>query len=103
MIKTILFDFDGVLCFDKFYESTLLPEDFDVIVNSADHGLLKQDQEGELFKKAISMIGESLENSLLIDDSHGNTELYKKLGGESFQYKDFNSLEKFISEKLSIV
>jgi len=69
---------------------------FDVIVNSADHGLLKKDDNGKLFDLALDSLGESIENSLMIDDSESNIELYKQKGGRGFVYRNIEELRSFL-------
>lgn len=69
---------------------------FDGIINSADHGLLKKDNEGKLFDIALTILGENIENSLMIDDSEQTIELYKKKGGHGFIYRDVAELKSFL-------
>ena len=65
-----------------------LDKKFDVIINSADYGFLKQDKNGRLFEIALSEIDRpSMGRTLLIDDSRGNCRLFRKKGGESWCYK----------------
>ena len=69
---------------------------FDVIINSADHGILKKDDNGKLFDIALATLGEKIENSLMIDDSESTIELYKKKGGYGFIYRDAAELKSFL-------
>lgn len=73
-----------------------LNELFDVIVNSADYGYLKNDFGGKLFDIALAKIGSTIEKSLLIDDSLKTIELYKQKGGDGFLYTNFQELELFL-------
>ncbi len=72
---------------------------FDVIVNSADYGLLKKDENGRLFDIALTVLGEKIENSLMIDDSESTIELYRQKGGQGFVYKDFAELKSFLQKQ----
>jgi len=74
-----------------------LDELFNVILNSSDHGLLKQDDNGKVFDVALEALDVKIENALHIDDSPKNIELFKNKGGNGFLYKDFNELEKLLS------
>lgn len=88
---------------DVFSEITVsnhkLNELFDTIVNSADHGYLKKDENGKLFDIAMSAIGENdIRNTLLIDDSADTIELYKKRGGNTHHYKDFARFKALVTK-----
>lgn len=83
---------------DVFTEITVdnhkLKELFDVIVNSADYGCLKKDENGKLFDVAMATVGENdIRNTLLIDDSTDTIELYRQRGGNAFLYKNFDELQ----------
>ncbi len=67
---------------------------FDVVINSADHGMLKQDKNGALFNIALAALGEKIEDSLMIDDSESTISLYRKKGGNGLVYKNFTGLKK---------
>lgn len=69
---------------------------FDVIINSADHGILKKDDNGRLFDVALTALGEKIENSLMIDDSESTIELYKQKGGHGIVYRNITELELFL-------
>lgn len=70
-----------------------LNELFDTIVNSADYGYLKKDENGKLFDIAMAAVGENnFSRTLLIDDSVSTIELYRQRGGNAFLYKNFNEL-----------
>ncbi len=72
---------------------------FDVIVNSADYGILKKEENGKLFDIALASLESTIEESLLIDDSEEIVELYKKKGGSGFVYKDPATLKSFLNIK----
>ncbi len=55
---------------------------FDSIVNSADVGLLKCDEQGKSF---LHVAKEEIGNSVLIDDSQSSKETFEALGGMVFQ------------------
>lgn len=69
---------------------------FDIIINSADYGILKQDNGGKLFDIALSVFREEIENSLLIDDSEETVELYRSKGGNGFLFKSAAGLKSFL-------
>lgn len=69
---------------------------FDIIINSADHGLLKKDENGKLFVIALTALERKIENSLMIDDSESTIELYKQKGGQGFMYKNPAELKSFL-------
>lgn len=69
---------------------------FDVIINSADYGVLKKEDGGRLFDIALTVLGEEIENSLMIDDSEATIELYKQKGGSGFIYKSPAELKSFL-------
>lgn len=65
---------------------------YDVIVNSADHGLLKGDDGGRLFDIALEKIGETdIGRSLLVDDTAEKNEGYRAKGGQIHQYVSFEA------------
>lgn len=69
---------------------------FEVIVNSADYGLLKKEENGRLFDIALATLGEVIENSLMIDNSEATIELYKQKDGQGFLYKSLAELKSKI-------
>jgi len=71
---------------------------FNVIVNSADYGKLKNENEGELFDIALRALDEKIGSSLMIDDAERTIELYWKKGGRGFLYKDFIELQTFLKD-----
>lgn len=69
---------------------------FDVIVNSADYGILKNEDGGKLFDITLTALEEKIENSLMIDDSEAIIELYKQKGGNGFVYRSPVELKSFL-------
>lgn len=69
---------------------------FDVVVNSADYGMLKKENGGKLFDTALTVLGEEIGNSLMIDDSEATIELYRQKGGDGFVYKSPAELKSFL-------
>jgi len=69
---------------------------FDTIINSADHGVLKKEADGKLFNIALDALGETIGNSLMIDDSEATIEFYKQKGGNGFIYKNPAELRSFL-------
>lgn len=72
--------------FDTFTRFTVpnnfLYKKFDVIVNSADVGLLKCDNDGASF---LSIAQDDIKNSILIDDSESSKDTFMALGGRVIQ------------------
>jgi FMN phosphatase YigB (HAD superfamily) len=65
---------------------------YDTIVNSADHGLLKEDDGGRLFDIALERIGEpEIGHSLLVDDTAEKNDGYRAKGGQIHQYVSFET------------
>jgi len=72
---------------------------FDVIINSADHGVLKNEDGGRLFDIALSALGEDVGDSLMVDDSAATIELFRQKGGQGFVYRDAAGLKEFLSSR----
>lgn len=70
---------------------------FDVILNSADHNLLKKDDNGRLFEIALKGLKCDIKNSLLIDDSRSTIDFYRNKGGNSFHYQDYLGLQTWLA------
>ena len=85
---------------DIFTEITIpnhqLDKLFDIIINSADYGVLKKEADGKLFDIALTALGETIGDSLMIDDSEATIELYKQKGGNGFIYKSPTELKSFL-------
>ena len=58
--------------------------------------MLKKDNDGKLYDIALAILGESVENSLMIDDSETKIEPYKQKGGCGFVYRDIAGLKSFL-------
>ena len=85
---------------DIFTEITVphhrLNDVFDVVINSADYGMLKNENNGQLFDVALAALGQKIEDSLVIDNSASPVDLFIKKGGHGFLYKDFAELKTFL-------
>ena len=69
---------------------------FDVVVNSADYGILKNDVDGKLFDIALNLLGQELKDCLMIDDSESTVELLNNKGSRGFLYKNIAELKSFL-------
>lgn len=80
---------------DIFTEVTIPHQEFnllfDAIYNSADHGLLKMDDDGALYKRVCEEMSVPITECLFIDDSQSNTDLFMKLGGRAILHKNHSS------------
>ncbi len=65
---------------------------FQIIINSADYGLLKQEENGRLFDIALGALGADIKDALLIDDSEATVKLFKDKGGLGVVYNDVGDL-----------
>lgn len=74
-----------------------LDELFDVIINSSDYGMLKKDNNGELFDIALRKLKSEIRDSLVIDDSSVVIEMYHQKGGQGFLYTEFEGLKNFLN------
>lgn len=61
---------------------------FDAVFNSADHGLLKQDEHGKLFQHVADMLGVPIKQTIFIDDTKSTTDLFIELGGRAITHTD---------------
>jgi FMN phosphatase YigB (HAD superfamily) len=77
-------------------ENHSLNEKFDLIVNSADYKLNKDDENGKLFDIVMGKLRGNIKTSLLIDDSAKTIKLFKEKGGMGHIYKNFGELNKFL-------
>lgn len=64
---------------------------FDLIVNSADEGLLKQDDGGRLFDLALQRLDADVRQTLFIDDSTKTVDLFESKGGQGHRYTTFEA------------
>lgn len=69
---------------------------FDVIINSADYGLMKNDENGKLLDIALEKLGCPIESALMIDDSQNTINLFESKGGHGHCYKDFAGLKSML-------
>lgn len=87
---TLILVTDNMDCFIRFVVPALhLEEVFDEIYSSSEHGLLKTDQAGKIFKDIANKHESSLQDAFLVDDSVETGECFAKLGGT---YKRTQSL-----------
>lgn len=78
-----------------------LNEIFDVIVNSADHGLLKIDQGGKLFDIVMETIGTNdYASALLIDDSLKVKPVFEAKGGYVYTYTNYDDFINWAKKTL---
>ncbi|MCI0565881.1 hypothetical protein L0Y46_01645, partial [bacterium] len=74
---------------------------FHPIVNSADHGILKCDRNGELFDRAVLMLDEKdFSSTLLIDDSSEVCTLFTAKGGVAHHFKKVRAFNQYLEEML---
>lgn len=69
---------------------------FDVVVNSADHGILKKEAGGKLFDVALQKLGEKIENAVMIDDSESTVQFFEAKGGRGHLYRNPTQLQIFL-------
>lgn len=91
---------------DVFSEITIknhkLNQKFDVVLNSADYGFLKKEQNGRLLDIALEKLGENdISRSLIVDDQPETIKLYEQKGGKGYVYKDFKEFESWIGQQLA--
>lgn len=58
---------------------------FDTVVNSADHGCLKNDEKS-LFYVALDRLGIAADQALHIDDTERTAEFFRSLGGKAYHF-----------------
>ncbi len=76
---------DNMDCFDRFTVPSLkLNEYFDVIVNSFNERLSKNENDGQLFREVMERVGSKPADSILMDNSEKSCSVFEKLGGTSF-------------------
>lgn len=72
---------------------------FDVMINSADYGLLKNDQGGRLFDIALERLGISeYSHATLIDDSRSTIDLFEQKGGHAHHFTVPEALKFYMQE-----
>jgi len=76
---------DNMDSFDRFTLESHpeLIEIFDAIYNSYNTGLLKKQNDGEIFKTILQEFRADMKDAILIDDSKSNCELITYLGGKA--------------------
>jgi FMN phosphatase YigB (HAD superfamily) len=92
---------------DVFNEITVpekrLDKVFPVIINSYDHKLMKQDENGMLFDISLRRLGlESYQGVLLIDDSVTYCEIFKEKSGLAYQYSNQKDFESWVKSYLPL-
>lgn len=76
---------DNMDCFDRFTVPSLkLDEYFDVIVNSFNERVSKNENEGQLFREVMERVGSNPADCILMDNSEKSCSVFEKLGGTSF-------------------
>jgi len=76
---------DNMDCFNRFTVPALqLGKHFDAICNSWNEGRCKRDENGASFAAYSLQNGSSLSDSILIDDSSANCQLFESLGGTAY-------------------
>ncbi|MFH1315598.1 MAG: HAD family hydrolase [Candidatus Uhrbacteria bacterium] len=67
---------------------------FQIIKNSADTRMLKNNDNGKIFDLTLEELGESdYSRAIMIDDSKGTVELFQSKGGCGILYTDLNNLK----------
>ena len=83
--KTVLIT-GNMDCFRRFIIPVLKLEDcFDAIIISSESGMLKDENEGEQFKKIVQSFNVPIDRSVLIDDSEKCCSVFDKIGGYSIK------------------
>lgn len=72
--------------------NSILDDTFEDVYDSYTTGLLKKDNNGEIFRVIANDLGYSLEDSVLIDDSKSNCELFESIGGSSINVTGENNV-----------
>jgi len=89
---------DNMDCFSRFTKPTLnLDHYFDSIVNSADHGRLKGDNDGEFFVELARKIDIPLSRAILIDNSTRACDHFIKLGGQACLVTEQKTIKYWLS------
>lgn len=69
---------------------------FDSIINSAEHGVLKKEENGKLFDYVLCALNADIKETLLIDDSESTIEFFKQKGGKGISYRNIQELKSFL-------
>lgn len=94
--KTILLT-DNMDCFTRFSVPALrLNEYFDLVVNSADTGLFKDDNDGEIFLRLTREHGVKIEECVLVDNSKKSCTRFAGLDGRACFVTPENTIEYWI-------
>jgi len=84
---------DNMDCFSRFTVPALnLERYFDMILNSADIHMLKNDDNGAVYKNIFADNCSDITHSILIDDSEKSCELFKRLGGIAYHVSSERSV-----------
>jgi len=85
-------------CFTRFTVPSLrLKKIFDLIINSADIGYLKDDRNGKAFVDCLSLFNiDSMNNSYLLDDSEKACNMFNQLGGKVLIINDKKDTIKYL-------
>lgn len=75
-----------------------LDEVFDVIWNSYDHGILKNDDNGRAYLDACDEFGADIKNCTLIDDREKSTDTFAALGGQIYLTKGPSATLMYLRE-----
>ena len=77
---------------------------FPMIINSADYGILKHEQNGKLFDIVLKKLGETeYKKVLLIDDSVKAGKIFENKGGLVFTYDNFENFELWVKKNFKIL
>ncbi len=80
-----------------------LERKFDTVLNSADYGFLKKEQNGQLLDIALEKLGEKdISKSLMIDNQQAVIDLYTQKGGNGYLYTDFDSFKTWAQNTLRV-
>ncbi|OGD62316.1 hypothetical protein A2215_03735 [Candidatus Berkelbacteria bacterium RIFOXYA2_FULL_43_10] len=85
-------------CFTRFTVPALeLDNYFDQIVNSADYGRFKDDDNGRIFLDILKEFGGNIKDSILIDNSETTCKTFSNLGGKSLQVTKNTPIEHWLN------
>jgi FMN phosphatase YigB (HAD superfamily) len=76
---------------------------FPVIVNSFDCKLMKHDEDGRIFDIAREKLGlPDFKDILLFDDTQTYCEIFRKKGGQAFQYENQEAFLKWVKDSIPL-